>query len=196
MGAALPIIGVVTGLAGAASSLKAGKAQQKAFAAQAEQAAMQATQARVQARSEALKFRRQGVEVLDRIVRNNATINARAGAGGIDPFSGSAKSLQQYALAKGGLEFFTAEDNEAITTLMGEHRAKQFMHQAEVLTMRGNQAMKAARVGALVSLGQAAMSGAQLFPGAPSGSGGLNPFSGVDSSLSPTTQRFALGADF
>ena len=196
MGAALPVIGVATGLVGAAGALQSGKAQQKAFAAQAQQAAMQATQARVQARSEALKFRRQGVEVLDRIVRNNATINARAGAGGIDPFSGSAKSLQQYALAKGGLEFFTAEDNEAITTLMGEHRAKQFMHQAEVLTMRGNQAMKAARFGALMSLGKAALSGAQLLPGEPSGSGGLNPFSGVDSSLSPTTQRFALGADF
>ena len=167
MGAALPVMGVATGLVGAAGALQSGKAQQKAFAGQAQQAAMQATQARVQARSEALKFRRQGVEVLDRIVRNNATINARAGAGGIDPFSGSAKSLQQYALAKGGLEFFTAEDNEAITTLMGEHRAKQFMHQAEVLTMRGNQARKAAGFAALMSLGKAAMAGAGLF-GAPS----------------------------
>lgn len=195
MGQALAVIGVATSLMSAYGKIQAGKAQQKAFAAQAEQAAMQATQARVQARSEALKFRRQGVEVLDRIVRNNATINARAGAGGIDPFSGSAKSLQQFALAKGGLEFFTAEDNEAITTLMGEHRAKQFMHQAEVLTMRGNQAMKSAKIGALMSLGQAAMSGVSLgVGGAPSG--GLNPFSGVDSSLSPTTQRFALGADF
>lgn len=167
MTAALPVIAVATSVLSAAGTLQAGKTKQKAFAAQAQQAAMQATQARVQARSEALKFRRQGVEVLDRIVRTNATINARAGAGGIDPFSGSAKSLQQFALAKGGLEFFTAEDNEAITTLMGEHRAKQFMHQAETLTMRGNQAMKSAKIGALVSLGQAAISGAKLFPGAP-----------------------------
>jgi hypothetical protein len=190
MTAALPVIAVGTALGGAYGKIQAGRGQQKAFAAQAQQAAMQATQARVQARSEALKFRRQGVEVLDRIVRNNATINARAGAGGIDPFSGSAKSLQQFALAKGGLEFFTAEDNEAITTLMGEQRAKQFMHQAEALTMQGNQAMKSAKIGALVSLGKAAMAGAELFPGE------SNPFSGVDSSLSPTTQRFALGADF
>jgi len=167
MTAALPVIAVATSVASAYGKIQAGKAQQKAFAAQAEQAAMQATQARVQARSEALKFRRQGVEVLDRIVRTNATINARAGAGGIDPFSGSAKSLQQFALAKGGIEFFTAEDNEAITTLMGEQRAKQFMHQAATLTMRGNQAMKSAKFDALVSLGQAAMSGAKLLPGAP-----------------------------
>lgn len=168
----------MTGLISAAGKLQTGKMQQKAFAAQAEQAAMQATQARVQARSEALKFRRQGVEVLDRIVRNNATINARAGAGGIDPFSGSAKSLQQFALAKGGLEFFTAEDNESITTLMGEHRAKQFMHQAGTLIMRGNQAMKAAQIGALVSLGEAAMSAASLGAGgAPSGTLGSGGYS-------------------
>jgi len=170
MGQALAVIGVATSLASAYGKIQAGKAQQKAFAAQAQQAAMQATQARVQARSEALKFRRQGVEVLDRIVRTNATINARAGAGGIDPFSGSAKSLQQFALAKGGSEFFTAEDNEAITTLMGEHRAKQFMHQAEALTRQGNQAMKSAKIGALVSLGQAAMSAASF--GAGGGAGG------------------------
>tara|TARA_Y100000004_G_scaffold91862_1_gene102910 strand:- start:13572 stop:14066 length:495 start_codon:yes stop_codon:yes gene_type:complete len=158
----------LTSIASAYGKIQAGKAQQKAFAAQAEQSAMQATQARVQARSEALKFRRQGVEVLDRIVRNNATINARAGAGGIDPFSGSANSLQQFALAKGGLEFFTAEDNEAITALMGEQRAKQFMHQAATLTMQGNQAMKIARIEALVTLAQSAERGVSLGKGAPS----------------------------
>jgi len=169
MAAALPFIAVATSVASAVGSLQAGRAQQKAFAAQAEQVAMQATQARVQARSEALKFRRQGVEVLDRIVRTNATITARAGAGGIDPFSGSAKSLQQFALAKGGIEFFTAEDNEAITTLMGEQRAKQFMHQAGTLTMQGNQAMKSSKISALVSLGQGAMSAASFGAGGGAG---------------------------
>jgi hypothetical protein len=33
--------------------------------------------------------------------------------------------------------------------------------------MQGNQEMKSAKIGALVSLGQAAMSGGKLIPGAP-----------------------------
>jgi hypothetical protein len=118
MAQALPFIAVALGAMGAASQVQAGKTTAAGYMAQA-------TQARVQARGEALKYKQQGVAVLDNILRTQATINARAGAGSIDPFSGSAGALQQYALARGALESYAAIDNRLIAERTGELQAQQ-----------------------------------------------------------------------
>jgi len=150
---ALLIAGIAASGASAFGQMQAGKAQAAALAAQA-------TMAQMQARSAALKYRQQGVEVLDKIVRTQATINARAAAGGINPFSGSAGALQTYALAQGGREYMTAQDNAIITLRGGELQAGLYAGQAKSAYQSGIFA-------AIGTLGKAAMSAGPLFAGAP-----------------------------
>ena len=117
---------------------------------QAKGLAAQATMARLQAKSESLKYKAQGVQVLDNILRTQAAIVARAANGGIDPFSGSANSLMQYASAKGATELYTVQDNELITMRGGEMQAQQYMQQAKSV-------MKAGMIGGIAKFGTAAV---------------------------------------
>ena len=90
MAQAIPFVLAGLTAATAYSQLKGAKQQAKGLM-------RQAAFKKVQARSEALKYRQQGAAVMDNILATKATINARAAAGGIDPFSGSAKALSLYA---------------------------------------------------------------------------------------------------
>ena len=91
MAAALPFIAVAGAAVSAFGQMQAGRAAAKGFG-------QQAAMAELQGRAEALKYRQQGVATMDRVLRTRATINARAGAGAIDPFSGSALGLQNFFL--------------------------------------------------------------------------------------------------
>lgn len=135
---------------------------------QAKGLAAQATMARLQAKQESLKYKQQGVNVLENILRTSAAITARAGAGGIDPFTGSAANLARYALSKGVQELYTVQDNELITIRGGEMQAGQYMAQAKGL-MQG--AMMSAAFG---------VAGAALKPDP----GGPTPTSGLQSGAS------------
>jgi len=104
---------------------------------QAKGLAAQATQARLQAKQESLKYKEQGVAVLNNILRTQSAITARAGAGSIDPFSGSAANLSRYALAEGVKEMYTIQDNELITLRGGEMQAGQYMRQARGVMQAG-----------------------------------------------------------
>ena len=128
------------GLSGASAlmQLQAARTQAKGLAAQA-------GYTRMQARQEAIKYKQQAVAVLDNILATSAEITARAGAGGIDPFSGSAEDLQTLALAKGAQELYTVRDNELIALRGGEMQARQYMLEARA----AKQAGFAAAIGAL-----------------------------------------------
>jgi hypothetical protein len=128
--------------ASAVSQMQAARSQARGLAAQA-------TMARIQAKQESLKYKAQGVQVMDNILRTQAAIVARAGSGGIDPFSGSALRLAKYAAAKGVQELYTVQDNEIITIRGGEMQAAQYMQQAK-------STMKAGMIGAAVSFGTTA----------------------------------------
>ena len=128
--------------ASAVSQMQAARSQARGLAAQA-------TMARIQAKQESLKYKAQGVQVMDNILRTQAAIVARAGSGGIDPFSGSALKLAKYAAAKGVQEMYTVQDNELITIRGGEMQAAQYMQQAKSI-------MKAGMIGAAVSFGKTA----------------------------------------
>lgn len=97
----------------------------------------QATQTRVQARSEALKYKAQGVKVLDNILATDAAIIARAGAGGIDPLSGSAKTLTTFAMAKGAEEKYLSDEGALIALRSGMAQADQYEAQASATMMSG-----------------------------------------------------------
>jgi hypothetical protein len=147
MAQALPFVAVALGAAGAAAQVQAGKATAAGYMAQA-------TQARVQARGEALKYKQQGVAVLDNILRTQATINARAGAGSIDPFSGSAGALQQYALARGALESYAAIDNRLIAERTGELQAQQYESAARAAIAQARGAAFMTLASSVVSAGK------------------------------------------
>lgn len=153
--AAAPALYAVAGLT-AISSLQAARAQAKGLAAQA-------TMARMQGAQEALKYKQQGVQVLDNILRTQAAITARAGAGGIDPFSGSAKALNQFALARGAEELYTTREGQVIAKRGGEMQAAQLMTQAKAT-------MAAGRLQAVTAFGQAYAT-TSLLGAAPAGGG-------------------------
>lgn len=121
---ALPFIGAGLSVVSAYGQMQAGKAAARGLA-------QQAAITQVQARSEALKYRQQGVNALKNIVRTNSTLNARAAAGGIDPFSGSALGLAQFTQSEGAKEFFVTEDNQIIAREGGSIQAQLYMDQAK-----------------------------------------------------------------
>jgi len=121
---ALPYIALAGSAVSAFGQMQAGKAQARGLA-------QQAAMSQVQARSEALKYQQQGVNALKNIVRTNSTLNARAAAGGIDPFSGSALGLAQFTQSEGAKEFFVTEDNQIIAREGGSIQAQLYMDQAK-----------------------------------------------------------------
>jgi len=129
--------------------------------AQAKGLAQQAAFTKQQARSEALKYKQQGVAVLDNILKTQASIVAAAGAGGIDPYSGSPLFISQQALAKGAGEFYLSEDGQIISTRTGDLKAQQLMAQ-------GKQAIMGGWTSAATTLASAGFSYARLGA-APSG---------------------------
>ena len=166
MAAALPFIAIGAAGLSAVAQLKSGQATAGGLRSQA-------TQARMQAKGEELKYKQQGVAVLDNILQTQATINARAGAGSIDPYSGSAGSLAIQALAKGALEKYMTVEGQIISLRSGELQAQEYESAAR-------SAMSQARMGAIMSLVQGAGSFAMLGGfGAGGGAGaGVNPFAG------------------
>ena len=174
MAAALPFIAVAGAAISAYGQIQAGKAQAKGLA-------QQAALAQVQAKGEALKYRQQGVDTLKNIVRTNSTLNARAAAGGIDPFSGSALGLAQFAESEGAMEYFVTEDNQIIAREGGAIQARLYMDQAKQ-AKRG--AMFAAAGTLLSSAGSFSKIGGAPSPGAnvpyaTSGAGTSTPGAGL-----------------
>ena len=116
---------------------------------EAEALVNQAAFTRVQARSEVLKYKQQAVAVMDNILSTQATINARAGAGGIEASSGSARALALYAQKKGATEIYNSRDGEIIAFGAGEARAMQYGLQAKATLKRA----QAETVGAIFDIG-------------------------------------------
>lgn len=109
----------------------------KASQAQARGLAAQATYQRVQAKTDSLKYKAQGIKVLDNILATDAAIVARAGAGGIDPLSGSAKTLRTFAMAKGAEEKYLSDEGALIALRTGMAQADQYEAQASATMMSG-----------------------------------------------------------
>ena len=138
----------MSGMEMAAFAALSGAAQIQGARSVAGGLAAQSTQTRIQARSEALKYKQQGVAALDNILATQAAIVARAGVGGIDPFSGSARALQTYAQGRGADEYFLSREGGMITTAMGEAQAREYMRQ-------GRAGIQAATIGAIANIGTA-----------------------------------------
>ncbi len=119
-----------------ASSAISAIGQIQAGAAQRQMYDEQAAQARMRGRSEAIAYKQQGADVLRNLNENLAAIIARSAAGGVDPTSGSAAVMQQYAMAEGIREKNIAADN----ALLAEGQAATQAHQYRMAGQAAQQA--------------------------------------------------------
>ena len=129
--------------------------QISAGAAQKRQYQMQAEQAELRGRSEAIAYKQKGADALRNLNETLAAIISRSAAGGVDPTSGSAATLQQYALSEGAREKQIAQDN-AIMAL------GQASTQAGIYQSAGRAAQLSSYVSAAGTLGQGAYRYGQL----------------------------------
>jgi len=167
------VIGAIASGVSAVAQIQAGKAQAKAYQAQAKQAELQG-------RQQAIQYQQQGVAVLRRIRENVSATRARASAAGLDPFAGTPASFQRFALQQGYQEYQISKENAVLAEIGGEQQAYQYQAAA-------SQARRQGYIGALSSLGGAAMGISQAGGFSGFGGSGAAPITTVSgySSMGP-----------
>ena len=108
-----PVTAMYIATAVAATSTLASAQQQSV------QMGLQAQQAELQGRQGALSYNKQANAILERQNQLAATIRARAVAGGVNPDTGSALTLQEVNAEKAGQEFDLAKSNAEVTLYGG-----------------------------------------------------------------------------
>ena len=177
-------LAVAAALVQAAGTIQQGKATDAMYKGQAQQTLVQARSQVLQSRQEALNHREDGIVVLEQMKKNAATINARAAAGSLDPFSGSLGNLMTVNLDQGFQDFtmtrdnrFIAEQNQIIIQKSAEHQAAQYR-------AAGKAAKKSAMFSAITSV---AMAGASYgMMGGPAAAGPTSPTLGYSGSMQNT----------
>lgn len=137
---AMAALMAISSAASAVSTYSAGKATQAYYAGQGQMAELQG-------RQQALAYRQQGLEALDRQIKLEAQINARGFAGGLDPFSGSTAAIAENNLAEAYEEFDMSRQNAAIAEGMGGF-------QAEIYNAAGKSAGRRGTLDALAKLAE------------------------------------------
>ena len=132
----------------AAGSIAAGRAQKRQYQ-------MQAEQADLRGRSEAIAYKQKGADALRNMNETLAAIISRSAAGGVDPTSGSAATLQRYALSEGVREKQIADDNAIMA--LGQASTQSGIYQSAGRTAQLNSYVSAAG-----TLGQGAYRYGQL----------------------------------
>ena len=131
--------------------MQAGRAQQAMYNAQAQQSVMEAKNKVLQNRAEVLNHKKQGISVLQKLAQNLASINARAAAGSIDPFSGSVQNLAFFNVGKGAEDFFASTENQKILQAQSAIiEAGGFMQSAQYIGA-GNLAKQQGKINAMSS---------------------------------------------
>ena len=115
---------------GAVGSIQAGYAQR-------EQYRLKAQQASLQAERQALEYERQGNAVLGRINQANAAAAARAYAGGVMGFEGSAGLVQSVTEKKGGREFLLTQEGAQTARRAGFTQAALFQEAGDTAVTQG-----------------------------------------------------------
>ena len=146
-GMAAPLMLATTAIS-AVGQIQAGKAEQRMYDAKAAEAIMKG-------RSEAIGYKQQGANVLTRLNENLAAIIARSSAGGVDATSGSAATTALFGQAEAAREYHSSLDS----ALMAEGQAEV---QADQFTLAGDEARKAAGIGALSTIATGAFRYGQL----------------------------------
>jgi len=138
-----------------ASSAISAIGQMRAGQAQREMYEQQAAQAKLRGRAEAIAYKQKGADALRNLNETLSAIIARTAAGFGDPTSGSAATLQRFAMGEGVREFNIAADNAAMA--LG-----QASEQAGIYKQAGQAAQLNSYVQAAGTFGQAAYRYGQL----------------------------------
>jgi len=130
---------VMSGLQ-ATSAIRQGKYQ-------AAQLKLQAKQAELKGRQQALNYSRQAFDSLARQRKTAATIFASAAAGGVDPFSGSPMTLDQWNAFQAGEEYNLGLENADMAIAGG-------LAESQSLNAAASHTMKMAYINAAASVAQ------------------------------------------
>ena len=144
----------------AASSAAAGFAKVKSAKYQRNAYYSQARQAELKGRSDALAYKREGIDILRNVQKTMATANVRAAAGGLAPFvSGESTSLINIASMRGAADEFSVQtDNASLAQSMSQA-------QADNLRTAGDVGVKMARKNAKISFVQTMVQGGLMTGG-------------------------------
>jgi hypothetical protein len=98
------------------AEMRQGQAMKAMYEAQANQAVLAGNQ-------QALRYKQEGNKALEALLRANATATARAGAGGLDPFSGSPDAVKAQNNQAGVGDFNLSIHNADYAVDMGNYQA-------------------------------------------------------------------------
>jgi len=143
------LLSVMTGQA----KVKSAKYQRNAYYAQARQAELKG-------RTDALAYKREGIEILRNVQKAMATANVRAAAGGLAPFvSGESTSLINIASMRGAADEFSIQlDNASLAQSMSQMQAAN-------LRQAGDVGVKMARTNAKIGFARDMMQMASMGAG-------------------------------
>ncbi len=172
-------VAVAAAVVGAIGTMKQGAAQKAMYDAQATQTLVQARSNVIKSRREALKYKQDGVAVLDKMRKTIATVSARGAAGSIDPFSGSTGNLQINIFDQGYLDFSINKDNTNMARENMNIIQKSAEYQAGIYRAAGRAAKQAATFKAITSVAMAGANYGMGFGGGMgSGSSGVSQMGG------------------
>ena len=97
----------------------------------------QADLVELQGRSQAVKHRNDGIKILDSMLEQISFANAYAGAGSIDPFSGSKLGVGLSLQAKGIREFNINSHNQTIALDMSQQQAEMLRYEGRIAKKQG-----------------------------------------------------------
>ena len=149
----------------AASSAAAGFAKVKSAKYQRNSYYSQARQAELKGRTDALAYKREGIDILRNVQKTMATANVRAAAGGLAPFvSGESNDLINIASLRGAADEFSVQtDNASLAQSMSQAQADNLRTAGDVGV---RMARKNAKIGFVQTMAQASlMAGGGGFTG-------------------------------
>ena len=113
-------LGLLGSAVSAVGAISSGLAQSEAYK-------LQSTNAIIQGNAQSMEYQRQGIQVMRKVAETEATVRARGAAGGIDPFSGSAGQIADFAMTRGLDEYEWARENAQNAIFAGKANAAAMM---------------------------------------------------------------------
>jgi len=165
---------IIGALFSGASAAAEGRAKVEAAEYQRNSYYSQARQAELKGRTDALAYKREGIDILRNVQKTMATANVRAAAGGLAPFvSGESTAMINIASMRGAADEFSIQsDNASLAQSMAQAQADNLRQAGDVGVQ---MARKNARIGFVQTMAQAGLMGGFTGNAVPMNSGSMNP---------------------
>jgi len=158
----LSTIASIASIASAVGSVREGYQRQAALQQQAAMTRIQTEAQRLESERRAIQYEQQGTAILRRINMANAAASARAAAGGVMPFEGSAALVATMSEKAGGREYGYATEGAGATRRMGLVAAKLGELKADQYTQAADTAVESGWMSAAGKLGMTVFSYGKL----------------------------------